>query len=352
MRIFTLLLFALLAAGCASFTFIPAEDASRILPETGGTLSERAGEFKALISKGKHNGAFVSDETVRFFAQIPDDLANRFEMLGLNEAYICYNRKFFADANYSEAISGLIAAMKKRNITVYLSIKMSDGIWKRSQNCFRRNWIDPLVDEVIKHFAPRLAQFQAEYPESNFDGVLFEFDVQSFSKSNVALPPGQLYGWSENSYGRGLDNDLLVQSGFAMLAKIKAKLADRNAKLEYGVAVPSYIPEKQAAGELTKGSVADFLAAADFAIFDTRESGSADIVSKAGALLRGAPAQKIGIWLPLSRHAETGVPALRRRTFKQFCVGLENVIDSSDELPAYRGAAFDNFDALLDIWER
>ncbi|MEA4862919.1 MAG: hypothetical protein AB7F40_07525 [Victivallaceae bacterium] len=352
MKKFSLLLFALLAAGCASFKFIPADNATKILPKTDARLTQRAAELKAMIAKGGHNGAFLSGETVSFFGMIPDDLAKRLEMLGLNEAYVRYDRDFFADSDYADVLSGLIAAMKRRGITVYLAVKMSDGVWKRSDNCFRRNWIDPLVDEVVKHFAPRLAGFQEDYPEGSFDGVMFEFDMEAFDKSNLDMPPGQIYGWSDTSYGLGQDNDLLVQSGFEMLAKIKAKLAAREMKLIYGVAAPSYIPEKQAAGELTKGSVSDFLATADFAIFDTRESGSNDIVRKADALLKNAPAHKVGVWLPLSRHAETGVPALRRRSFKQFCVGLGNVIGSCAGLPAYRGAAFDGFDALQDIWEK
>ncbi len=352
MKRFSLLLIALLTAGCASFTFIPAENAARILPKTDGLLTTRAESFKALIAPGGRNGAFLSSETVSFFGMIPDDLANRLAMLGINEAYVRYDRDFFADSDYSEVLAGLIAAMKKHGIAVYLAVRMSDGMWKRSENCIRRNWIDPLVDEVIKHFAPRLARFQDSYPESNFDGVLFEFDVEAFDKSNLSMPTGQIYGWSVSSYGPGQDNDLLVQSGFEMLNKIKAKLADRELKLKYGVAAPSHIPEQQAAGKLTKGSVADFLAVADFAIFDTRESGSADIVAKAETLLKAAPAGRVGVWLPLSRHAETGVPALRRRSFKQFCVGLGNVVGSCAKLPAYRGAAFDNFDALQDIWEK
>ena len=344
----------LLFSGCSSPEFLDGNVARRMLPDTTGETGSRADEFKNALSGERVTGVFLKRTSLNFFSGVPDELAKRLAMLGVNAVYIEYDREFFTSADYQRMLEKLIPQLDAAGAKVFLELKMSDNLWYRSGNTFVRRWINPPHD-VIDDVAENFARYQIRHPNAKFGGIFFSFNVEFFDAANSELPPGNLYGWSDLAYGPGRDNDLLVKNGFDTFAAIKEKLVKKNVidGLIFGAAAPLFIPEQAASGGLTAGTVEQFASTFDFTAFDARKGASAEI-GRAMAPMLDATTKKnaIGLILPLSNHAESGGPALRRRSFKQFMVGLQAVEKLCAKHQSFGGIVFDDFAALEDIWEK
>ena len=119
----------IMAAGCSSPDFLSREQAETILPAVTAELESRAAEFRSEMAKNAAAGAFVNGETLNFFAGMPDVLAERLAMLGINEVYVAYDGEFFADGSYQAMIGNLLMELQKHNITAQLAFKMRDTVW-------------------------------------------------------------------------------------------------------------------------------------------------------------------------------------------------------------------------------
>ncbi len=337
----------IVAGGCASPDFTPREQAVNIIPPVNAEMENRAVEFRSVMAENHANGVFINDETMNFFAGIPEILAERIATLGISEAYICYNTDFFANGTYQEALAQLLAELKKRNISAKVAFKMSDTVWKRSDNFFVRNISNPKHD-MLGEITGRIKDFNRKYEENPFSGVVFDMNVEAFSGHNLAVPGGQIYSWSANNYGIGRDNDMLIRSGFAMLGEIKNSLPG----MTTGCLFSSNLSRAAEAGELSIGKVSDFAAAADTIFIRVNAAASADIVRAASAIFPQGGEKQISLYLELAVHAENDRPALRRRSFRQFITGMNAVNNGCSDYSQFRGLAFDGFAGLEDIWEK
>lgn len=337
----------IMAAGCSSPDFLSREQAETILPAVTAELESRAAEFRSEMAKNAAAGAFVNGETLNFFAGMPDVLAERLAMLGINEVYVAYDGEFFADGSYQSVLGDLLMELKKHNISARLAFKMSDTVWKRSPNFIVRNLIDPKHD-ILEEIMDELNGFNRAYPDAPFTGVVFDMNVEAFSGHNLAVPGGQIYGWGENTFGIGRDNDMLMKDGFAILEKLKAGLPG----IDIGCLFSSELNTFAQEGKLSVGKVSDFAAAADTLFIRVDASASAEIVRAAAALLPQSGDKQSSLYLELAVHAENNRPALRRRSFRQFMTGLNAVNSGCGAYPEFRGMAFDSFAGLEDIWEK
>lgn len=335
------------AAGCASPDFLEREQAETILPAVTAELESRAAEFSSGMALNPAAGVFINGETLNFFAELPEVLAERLALLGITEVYVAYDGEFFTDGGYQSALGSLLAELKQRGISARLAFKMSDTVWQRSPNFAVRNFINPKRDMLAKIMDELLA-FNRSYPESPFTGVVFDMNVEAFSGHNLAVPGGQIYGWGENTFGPGKDNDMLIKDGFAMLEKIKSGLPGMNIGCLFSSELNTFAQE----GKLSIGKVSDFAAAADTLFIRVDASASADIVRTAATLLPQSKEKQSSLYLELAVHAENNRPALRRRSFRQFMTGLNAVNSGCRVYPEFRGMAFDSFAGLEDIWEK
>lgn len=336
-----------LAGGCGGPAFLEREQAETILPQITPELESRVNEFRTMMADNQATGVFINDETMNFFAAIPDQLAKRLAVLGITEVYVNYNGEFFSNGSYQTALAQLLAALKNHNIKAGLAFKMSDAVWKRSANFIVRNFINPKHD-MLGEITDRIKTFNRRYPETPFTGVVFDMNVEDFSGHNLAVPGGQIYGWSDTTFGPGRDNDMLVKDGFAMLAEIRRALPGINIGCLFSSELNYYAEN----GALSTGKAADFAAAADTLFIRINASASAEIVRTAAALFAQGGEKQISLYLELAIHAENDRPALRRRSFLQFMTGLSAVDSGCGKYPEFRGLAFDSFAGLEDIWEK
>ena len=166
----------MLFSGCSAPEFMNGDDARRMLPDTAGDISERAAEFKAAVSGERITGVFLKRGSLNFFAGAPDELAERLALLGVDAAYIEYDREFFTSTEYQHMLDKLIPQLHKSGVKACLELKMSDNLWYRSGNTFIRTWINPPHD-VIEDVAENFARYQLRHPNSKFYCVMFIFDV-------------------------------------------------------------------------------------------------------------------------------------------------------------------------------
>ncbi len=343
---------ALFLTGCASWEYMPKSDAEKIL---GGTddaqYNSRAAELTAVIGENAANLMVLDDNTMMFYAETPESLTARISALGVKEIALPYNKEFFSAPDFQRAAAGLIKAAHQAGVQVYLQIKLSDITWKRSDNYFVRKWFNTPASQNIK-LAEKLADYQHRFPEAGFDGTIFDFNVNFFTVGNAELPTGILYNWGENNYGVGRDNDLIIKQGFAAIAELKKVMP---AAAKTGIRFPAEIAARADNGELSRGSLADFLAEADFVLPHIYAGSSHKFVQNFQALTENLPAEdrhRVMFLLAISGHAENNAATLRRRNFKQFTVGLQAVEDGCRKLPSFRGMAFDSFQAIEDILEK
>lgn len=340
---------ALFFAGCVTPSFMPKSDAEKLVATPTATVLERSAEINEIVNEQKLIVALTS-ETINFYGEIPEILANRLSHIGTTDVALIYENQYFNSSKYQEMLQNLVTSCNEKNINVWLQLSLSDATWTRSSNYLVRKIIHP-ADAVIGDLADSVLKYQGKHPTAQLSGIIFDFNVDFFYAGNPKLPTGQLYNWSSASWGIGQDNDLIIQMGVKTIAELKEALPTT----EFSIRVPVEALEKAQAGELTNSSINDFLAIAPQVIINISENSSGKYVARYNDIVKSIDNQadnQVLLSLTLASHIENADQALRRRSFEQFMLGLKAVVTGCDKNSAFGGVLITPFSSLEDIIEK
>ena len=304
--------------GCNSTPVRPDERAMLPVDPAHKTVIERrAAALKKVISPLKVRGAGVSLNAYRNHLAADSDIMALIKKLGFNRIY-CY---ISSETELSEDLERLVVSAASAGIPVELAVRQGDFKKRYRGNALVRFFLPQF--RQLPDLAEDIIEFNEDLPEkAKLAGVTVRFEPHLFTYANGAAEiPGLHYIWSDYTFGKGLDNDKLVELSIKQLQQMKKKLG----ALPLSVELPDFYPLWKKEGQISRGSIRDFAGVGKVML-----QCSGNVPSM---LLKGAAFMKEGkdmlAVIPVADHTSVRSGALRRRDWNDLVKSLGYFINSS-----------------------
>lgn len=330
MQKFLRLSFALLIgilAGCSTAPQVPfaAPAAEPVRRAAEAQIKARCARLKAVLAPlrvretGFSHRAFAgfrADEVCRFIAAAG------------------FNRICLQISSASELDEGFIAflkAAKAEKLPVDVMLRQEDFLQSPRGQALMRRFEDPAPD--IAGVIRRLDALNGSLPG----------DAEKISRVILAVAPhkltgrktGQIFAWSGNSFGPGLDNDMLMRQTLDMLRKLDP------GSMKLVAAVPDFYHELAVQKKLTCGTVADFAAVckkkAAVLLLSTGNKPSQIIAGSRNELISAGKKQDIQLGIELADHTSVSSGKLRRRDWNDLVRIIDYVVKEHKKYPEFCG---------------
>ena len=332
--------------GCCSSETPP----PRLIP-IGDAMRERAGEMKAAWEAFPIRGTVVTAVTRRFYRGRDESLFERLSALGVNRIYLeLDDRDDLDDLIDSGRLAEIVRAAGEVQIGVELLLIQRRFMPERYGSVIERYYqgkSQPLTEAV-----ERILRYNDEAaPEEQLAGVAVAASPHTFRRGDDHLPANLLYLWSEDRYGAGGDNDQLLHEWFRLLASVAEQTESR---LPLTAAFPAFYRSRAAAGDLSIGSVTDFLGWSDRAWVIGSGTRPSQLLDSLLASLDDAATgeQRVLCGVELAAHLSEESGALRRRDWQDLLRSLKTLSERMRENRTAAGIVLDSWDRLEWLWEQ
>ena len=306
----------------------PAEDA---------VTHARAKQLSQVLSPLKIRGAVIFPAAV-FGRFETDTVLNALQQCNFNRIY-CH---ITSERELNETLQNFIIAAKARGFAVEIVISQQDFYRQYQIN----QVIRPLMVQypTLTDAAMLVAKFNLELPEtSRLDGITVHITPHLYNGSNVRRMYGSIYCWSEQRYGAGEDNDMLMRKIFADLKTIAA--IENLPRLT--VAMADFLHDRAQKGDLTVGTVKDLCTITPQIAMVNSANLPSQLVGNVSAELAAAPekCQLLAV-IPLATHTSINSDRLRRRNWNDFIRAVDNLIATAGKSPAFGGVILSPFSVV------
>lgn len=297
---------ALLLAFVCGCNTTPLRDSGRaMLPEfkaPSQVVTQRAAALKKVMAPMKERSVEIVLSAWRSNAVPPEELMAVIRELGFNRIG-CH---ISSEAELADDLRGLLLAASDAGVPVELTLRQGDFKHRFRGNALVRSLLPQF--RQLPELAEDILEFNSTLPEkAKIAGVTVRFEPHLFTLANGAAEiPGMHYLWSDETFGKGLDNDKLTELSLKQLKNMKSRLKT----LPLSVEVPDFYPLWQKEGKLSLGSVKDFSAIGKVKIRCTGNVPS-QLVLRSKAALSGS--RNLTAVIPLADHTSVSSGALRRR---------------------------------------
>lgn len=244
----------------------------------------------------------------------PAEVTRRITELGFNRVY-CY---ITTEKALNEHFIELLRELGNAGLPVEVVLRQQDFYRRNQTNQLLRNiiWQYPTLKDAVQE----VIRFNLELPEGvrKISGITLVTGAHTITNANVERSRGQLYAWSEDRYGIGQDNDMLMRQMIALLKEISRIPG----VLPLTIGVQDFYHENRKAGKLSCGSIGDFAKLGNVMVIN-RGNVATQLVKRVEDELKDAGKEKILISIPLAEHTSFTQGKLRRRDWNDFCRAIE-----------------------------
>jgi hypothetical protein len=295
-------------------------------------IKGRLAELKSLV-KGMDLGVYIYSRTLDTYAGQYKNLAERCTALGITEVYLSFSSKSGrSDKKYQKKIQQFIGALHKQNILVYAS------------------FLDHKILVGEKPLGEALQGFEAynkTSPKSTrFDGICADIEPHIIKKGRDFPETFKLRWDGKKGYGKGLDNDLLVQQTISLLEEVRKTLPD----IAFAQSIPHFFHHHAVNGDMEKGRVSDFLKPCDFVVLMAYSDQPKKIVKYARDELKDNKNKKsVMVAVKTSIKTKGGggdSTSLHGAGWKKMILSLKEVIKDASKHSSFRGISFFEFEGL------
>lgn len=328
---FVSLLGVLLAAGCASAP--PPEKADEPTPEEL-RIAARSAELAELMRPLPIRTTMLKLPASPLAPEEAHRLLRTIQECGFNRLALTVDRlSAFEDPGEDDALEGLLTAAAEYDVPVELVLRQKDFVRQFRGNAFLRLFRSETAN--LPEAAGIAAEFIADQEEAVRPvGVTVVIEPHLFTSGAVGRPQGELFAWSEKSYGPGLDNDQLMTTALNELSESVAALAP----LPVAVGIADFYQEKAAAGELSRGTMEDFLKIApQVVIYNSGNKPSELFKTVEDELAAASRENSVLIAVTIAPHTAITSGALRRRDWRDLTRALNYAIEKWQAYPAFGG---------------
>ncbi len=247
-----------------------------------------------------------------------------------------------SEQELDDRLAGFISGAKLSGFAVEIVISQQDF--------YRRYQVNQVIRGAMIQYPTLIeavqlaAEFNAGLPETGrLDGITVQLTPHLYSGKNIRRMYNSIYAWSEKSYGKGGDNDMLMLLALENLRQIAA--LEQMPPLT--VAIHDFYHEKALSGDLSGGTIRDFAAAAPtVAVINTANLPSQLAVNIAGELQSIPTGKKVLAVIPLATHTSIDSTRLRRRNWGDLLRALEVCITSAKKYPGFAGIILSPFSVV------
>ena len=315
-------LLALLSAGAGGCNTTPLRESERALipVEQAGqkTVETRIAALKKVMAPLKTRGVSVDLNAYAHHPMPGQEILKAVKKMGFNR--ICC--RISSESELSETLQKLLVSAAAEKLPVELVLRQGDFKQRFRGNALVRALLPQF--RQLPEMAEEIVRFNETLPaNAKIAGVQVVFEPHRFTYANGASEiPGLLYLWSDATFGKGLDNDKLVELSIKQLEKMKANLKG----IPLSVELPDFYPLWKKEGKLTRGSAKDFSAIGKVVIRCTGNLPSQLVNNSKTAM---ADAKEVTAVIPLADHTSVRSGALRRRDWNDLVRALGFFISST-----------------------
>ncbi len=312
------------------------EKAGNITPK----MANRARIFRKSISGKTECDFIVSAPSYRGHANNYDQLAARLAALGVKTVYLDSTQEVGMKTDESiRELRNILKVMRYRKLKCYLIVYDYQLINTPEQSG--------------KTLAAKLLDFNsnAENNLEKLDGMVNGIVPDQIDYNNYKVPNGIWYRWNSQSWGKGRDNDILMQNCLKSLETIKSA-APGFPILQIVNHTYQKLYEE---GKLNCGSSAAFLKNTQYLLVECYSNYQRDVFEYALPYLKTAKRQK-SITIMLKSDPKTFLggaieKSISSKEWFRVLGDLRFIIRATKRYPAFRGFAFNNYAGFEDVWE-
>jgi hypothetical protein len=322
-------------------------DQSKIspLPPVTEQMKTKAGELKKILFPScREFGVFITVNTIDLYEQKPEALSERLLLLGVTDVYFDFDIKLFQKPDFTKKLHKIVDELRKQKMRCSPVI-VDELMYHPDQQGDGAAAVSNIVGEV-NSFNRWISS------KREFTGIAPVISPHYIASSNSRIKHGLIYSWSENTYGRNGENDMIMKQSFEILRDIK-EAAD---PLPLSIIIENYYHDRAMKGELSLGNINDFLQFGDKVILTSYAKYSNEIKELAAGELKDCKkAESIVLCLRTSRTIygeDSESVSFTRKKWKQFIGDLDKLVRNSSKFKSFRGIAFREYDGLELQWEK
>ncbi len=303
-------------------------------------MKKRAAFLKEKVnSKCDSMGMFIGQDSYLLYDGRFDMLAARCAVLGITDAFLSCKLEKFGDSEHLSMLRTLLASLHRRKIRAY-AIMSSPQLFANKKN--------------IAGYASKITDFNnnAELQEEMFDGILADTRPDIICGKSKQYKQGVMYKWASSTYGKNMDNDMLMKRTFDILEYMKKNLPGKMSAMQ---AVSSFYEEKAREGKLTLGKADDFLKYCSCLLLIIPGNNRRDIFDSALTVLQGTKKAKsvlIRVNVTINKYGGADDDkSLGDKSWFKMVKDLEYVSGNASAHKSFRGIAFFNYFGLEKMWD-
>ncbi len=317
-------LFVLLAAGCSSsrpgIVYAPAQVDQEV-------LEERAAQLIQVIAPAEIRGIVVRINELQecHFTQ-PDLFPEHLKKLGFNRIYLYLEEPSLLNV---DGLSNVLEATARAGMPVDVILPESSYFLRRSGGWLQRKLLP--TGMTLAQVREKLIALQTK--TFRFAGVTVIAQPHLYTKENIFRPEGLLYTWDENTFGEGMDNDMLMKISLEKLTDF----ADKIENVPLSIGIPDFYEELVMDGQISCGSVTDFGKIAQKVIVFNSANKPSELLPAVQNELNNAAPGSVLVMVPLAGHTSVRTGSLRLRNWDDYTRSLNYAITEWKKSPAFGG---------------
>ena len=290
-------------------------------------IQARCAEIKKLLSPLEIRGIALYPRAFEL-GYTPGKICGFLLEAGFNRIYL----HITSETELNEKLAAFLDAAQAKDLPVELIFRQSNFHQRSRGNRILQKLRPPYPG--LPEMLCKAAQFNAGLKgKGRIKALTVVAEPHKFNQQHTGT--GEIFVWSEKTYGPGLDNDLMMGRTLDMLKKMD----DHSFPLT--IAVPDFYQELVQAGKLTRGSLRDFINTRTLTprlMLLSTGNKPTEIVSGTAAEFAAAPRNsQILLGIELAAHTSIKSAQLRRRDWKDFVRILNYVLEKHKKYPAFRG---------------
>jgi len=344
-RTFLILFLAVAGAGILCSCLSQSENKLSPLPPITAEMKTKAAELKkTLFPACREFGVFITPNTIELYEQEPEALGARLSLLGVTDVYFDFDINLLKNSDFTKKLRKIVNELRKREIKC-VPVIGDEPLYQPDHKNAGVAAIDNTVGK-IKSFNRGASANQ------EFTGIAPVINPHRVSGGNINIKSGILYSWSENGYGKNGENDMIMRHSFDILQDLK-KAAE---PLPLSIIIEHYYHDRAVKGDLSCGSINDFLNYGDQVILTSYAKYSNEI--KALVMSQLKDCEKVDSVVLCLRTARTiygddsESVSFTRKKWKQFIADLNALAQSASKYKSFHGIVFRDFEGLELQWEK
>ncbi len=316
-----------------------------LLPRTDeSTMRERAEVLATALAQTRMRGVWVDFEE---YAPRTEEQAaaviGKIAALGFNRIYCAIT----AAEQLDDPLECFIEAAAAKQIPIELAVRERNFVYTYHGNALIR--VFRSSRETLPQIAHAIVDFNDSLPdEAKLAGLTVMVEPHIFTRANNDRPKDLLYAWEPDSFGIGLDNDMMMRRTFEMLDVIETTTPE----LPFTIGIADFYHELARDGKISRGTINDFLTLsvreARVLLENSGNKPSEALAVIANELADAETKQSILIGFSLAGHTSVATGAYRRRDWNDFTRSLEFLIGQWKNSPAFAGVVIGPF-SLIEL---